>query len=67
MPQAKMEPERREHLEIALRVLSAMAAYREPEPADTTLLLQIAECDEERTMPLDELACNVVFRELRQT
>jgi len=52
-------------MQIALRVLSAISDHREPMPGDIEQLMKLAESSDERSMPLDELACAVIVRERR--
>ena len=56
----------RERMEIALRVITATSQHRKAAPEDAAGLWQLAESDDERTMPLDELACVVIMRERRR-
>jgi hypothetical protein len=62
-----MSPEPDELLHIALRVLSRLTARppAEPDPADVEYLRQFAP-RQARTLQLDDLACNVIQRELKQ-
>lgn len=53
----------RDRLRTALQVLSRFSAYRRPTENETRELILLAETDEERTMPLDDLACVVIKRE----
>lgn len=56
----------RSRISLALRVLSAICERRPVEPADAEELRELAESDYERSLPLDELACEVVMRERRR-
>ena len=62
-----MAPEPDDLFEIALRVLSRLTARppKEPDPADVEYLRQSA-TSKERDLPLDDLACNVIERELKK-
>ncbi len=53
-------------MEIALRVLMAISNHRESVPEDIDQLRTFAESNDERTMPIDELACAVILRERRR-
>jgi hypothetical protein len=49
---------------VALRVLEA---YAEPaDSQDMALLRNMAESEQERGLPLDELACEIILRERRR-
>ena len=50
-------------LTVTLRIVSAIVDRRQPESEDVTNLRNLAESDEERGMPLDELVCAVMLRE----
>jgi hypothetical protein len=53
-------------VQIAARVLTVMTQFRDPDFSDVKLLRTLAETDEERQMPLDELARIVIMREIRR-
>ena len=54
----------RDRLLLALKVLSAMTYEGRCDHRDLTELRHLAECEEERQMPLDDLACTVIRREI---
>jgi hypothetical protein len=62
-----MAPEPDELFEIALRVLSRLTARppQEPDPTDVEYLRQSVP-SKERSLQLDDLACNVIERELKR-
>jgi hypothetical protein len=54
----------RDRLLLALKVLSAVTYDGRCDNRDLTELRHLAECEEERQMPLDDLACAVIRREI---
>jgi hypothetical protein len=62
-----MSPEPDELLHIALRILSRLTARPpgDPDPADVEYLRQSVP-SKERGLELDDLACNVIQRELKR-
>jgi hypothetical protein len=54
----------RDRLLLAVSVLSAVAYGCRCDDGDITELRRLAECEEERQMPLDDLACTIVWREI---
>ena len=55
----------RDRLLLALRVLSAVTYDDRCDDRDLTELRHLAECEQERQLPLDDLACAVIWREIR--
>jgi len=56
----------RQRMGIALRVLMAISDHSQSVPGDVDQLRKFAESNDERTMPLDELACAIIQRERRR-
>lgn len=54
----------RDRLLLAVRVLSAVTYGCRCDDREVTELRRLAECEEERQMPLDDLACAIVWREI---
>jgi len=59
-----MALEEKRRLFIALGILRQFSEHRLPGPSESASLLSLAQSPEERSMPLDELACIIVRREL---
>jgi hypothetical protein len=53
-------------LQLASRILLATAAHVPPDDGDLVQLRELAESDRERRLPLDELAREVMMREVRR-
>jgi hypothetical protein len=53
-------------LQLATRVLAALAEHTPPNGDDATALRALAESDPERNFSLDELACEIINREVRR-
>jgi hypothetical protein len=53
-------------LEIALRVLRAICSHTEPQQSDVEALVRSTEKQEERLMPINDLACAVIVRERKR-
>jgi len=48
---------------LSTRVLTAISDHAEPDRQDAEMLRTFAASDEERALPLDELACVIISRE----
>jgi hypothetical protein len=57
----------RYRLELATRILSAISMNCPVEPADENKLRAFIEIDDERLLPLPEIACRVIWRETRRS
>ena len=53
----------RGRMELAIRVLKAFCDYSDPAAEDAERIRQLAASEQERKLPLDELACAIITRE----
>ena len=54
-------------VQVAAAVLTAIVHYQEPSLAQVNALRNLAESDDERRMPLDDLARTVITREIERS
>jgi hypothetical protein len=55
-----------QQFETAVRVLDAICECIDPASEDVATLRSLAETDEERLLPINELACVIIVRERRR-
>ena len=52
-----------QEIEVALRVLHDICLHTDPQERDVEALERMAKTEQERLMPLNDLACAVIIRE----